>query len=86
MGRDELLRQKREKEEARKAFSDELNKKYKDPASIKYDLFDEAGVKVGYVEYFPDSDNLYIDTGFGMSVKGCALKSLRDILNKILDE
>jgi hypothetical protein len=81
MGRDTLLRQKKEKEEALK----EISQKYKDPASIKYDLFDESGAKAGYVEYTPESDVLFISTG-NARVEGRVLKSLRDVLNKLLDE
>jgi hypothetical protein len=82
MGRDTLLKQKKEKEEALK----EISQKYKDPASIKYDLFDEDGAKAGYVEYMPQSDTLYINAGSAVSIEGCVLKSLRDVLNKLLDE
>jgi len=82
MGRDELLRQQKEKDEAIKAAM----QKYKDPSSIKYDLTDEDGAKAGYVEYMPKSDTAYINAGEAASVKGSVLKSLRDALNKLLDE
>ena len=80
MGRDELLKQKREREEAQK----ELDQKYKNPASIKYDLFDEAGNKTGFVEYTPQNDIIFISPE-SAGINGKYIRSLRDILNKLLD-
>ena len=82
MGRDELLRQRKERDEAQK----ELDRKYKNPASIKYDLYDESGNKCGDTEYFPQTDQLQIFIKGRVSIEGTVLKSLRDILNKILDD
>jgi len=82
MGRDQLLRQKREYDEAVK----EVMQKYKDPASIKYDLQDESGLPAGFVEYMPKSDTVYIHTSGTHDIPGSIIKSLRDILNKILDD
>jgi len=76
------LQQKKEKEEALK----ELSQKYKDPSSIKYDLYNDNGDKVGFAEYTPQNDNLFISSGAPSSIQGNVLKSLRDILNKLLDE
>jgi hypothetical protein len=82
MGRDTLLKQKKEKDEVLK----EISQKYKDPASIKYDLFKDDGTKAGYVEYMPQSDTLYIHAGRQSNIDGNVLRSLRDVLNKLLDE
>ena len=79
MGRDELLRQKKEREEALK----ELNQKYKDPASIKYEMRSESGT-VYHAEYLPGNDTLILSCG--SEIKGELLKPLRDILNKLLDD
>ena len=81
MGRDELLRQKKARDEAQK----ELERKYKNPASIKYDLYNESGNKCGSVEYAPQSDKLILYNGSITTIEGTVLKSLRDVLNKILD-
>ena len=83
MGRDELLRQKREYDEAVK----EAMQKYKDPASVKYDLQHESGSPAGYAEYSPKSDavSIFAD-GTRADFAGGILKSLRDVLNKILDD
>lgn len=75
MGRDALLREKKEKEAV-----------FRDLAGIKYELFDDDGKKAGYVEYSPQSDTLLIDHGAPLYVNGSVLRSLRDILNKQLDE
>jgi N-acetylneuraminic acid mutarotase len=83
MSRDTLLRQQKEKDDAIK----EAMQKYKDPSSIKYDLCDEAGINAGYMEYQPNNDTVYIRTnGEVTSIEGKVLKSLRDVLNKLLDE
>ena len=83
VGRDQLLRQKREYDEAVK----EVMQKYKDPASVKYDLQDESGSPAGFIEYMPKSDTVaIISGGTHASFDGGILKSLRDVLNKILDD
>jgi len=83
MGRDQLLRQKKEYDEAVK----EVMQKYKDPPSVKYDLYKESGSSAGFVEYFPKSDTVSIVAGGSHAViDGDILKSLRDVLNKILDD
>lgn len=82
MSRDSLLKQKKEKDDALK----ELSQKYKDPSGIKYDLYNDDGEKNGFVEYSPQSDNLFINAGSPSYIQGNVLKSLRDILNKLLDE
>ena len=83
MGRDQLLRQKREYDEAVK----EVMRKHKDPASVKYDLQDESGSPAGYVEYSPKSDTVFIHAGGTRAdFAGGVLKSLRDVLNKILGD
>ena len=82
MGRDTLLQQRKEKEAALK----EIAEKYKDPASIKYDLYDDAGENAGYVEYSPNTDELTVSANRTVKIDGNVLKSLRDILNKLLEE
>ena len=83
MGRDELLKQKKEYDEAIK----EVMQKHKDPASIKYDVQYETGSPAGYVEYTPKNDTISISAdGAHATFSGKMLKSLRDALNKILDE
>jgi hypothetical protein len=83
MSRDTLLRRQKQKDDAVK----EAMQKYKDPSSIKYDLFYETGVNAGYMEYQPNNDTVYIKTnGEATSIEGKILKSLRDVLNKLLDE
>jgi hypothetical protein len=82
MGIDALLKQRKEKEEALK----EMSLKYKDPASIKYELLDELGSIAGYLEYLPKSDMVTIKAGSVTEISGSALKSLRDVINKLLDE
>ena len=82
MSRDQLLQQRKEKEAALK----EISEKYKDPAGIKYDLFDESGNLSGHVEYSPVGDMVTIRTGSSATIDGKYLKSVRDVLNKILDE
>jgi hypothetical protein len=47
MGRDELLKQKKEYDEAMK----EVKLKYREPADIKYELQNESGASIGYIEY-----------------------------------
>jgi len=82
MGRDELLRQRKEKEEALK----EIAQKFKDPLSVKYELFDDEGRLAGYLEYQPKDDKIGVNAGGWMSIDGKVIKSLRDALNKLLDE
>jgi hypothetical protein len=82
MSREELLKQKKEKDEALK----EITEKYKDPLSIKYELFNDAGGKAGYAEYMPQGDYLSIRAGSTTNIDGNILRSLRDVLNKLLDE
>ena len=82
MGRDELLKQKRERD----AALNELNQKYKDPAGIKYDLLDETGNVAGSLEYMPKSDSVILHAPKRAEIDGNMLKSLRDALNKLLDE
>ena len=82
MGRNELLKQKQEKEEAIKA----LNQSLKTPDSIKYNLVTDAGLKAGYVEYFPLSDSIVVSHRELSTIKGDVLRSLRDILNQLLDD
>ena len=83
MGRNDLLKQKREYEEALK----KAMQNYKDPASIKYDLHNEKNVKIGYVEYFPKNDSVEISGPSGaMMLEGDALKSLKDVIDKLLDD
>ena len=83
MGRDQLLRQKREYDEAVK----EVMRKYKDPAGVKYDLHHESGSPAGFIEYMPKSDTVFIHAGgTHAEFAGGILKSLRDVLNKILDD
>ena len=82
MGRNDLLRQRKERDEAQK----ELDQKYKNPSSVKYDLCDEYGNNHGNAEYFPQTDQLQIFTKSRVSIEGALLKSLRDVLNKLLDE
>jgi len=64
MGRDELLRQKKEREEALK----EIDQKFKDPLSVKYELFDEKGNKAGHLEYHPKGDTVGIHAGSVVSL------------------
>jgi len=84
MGRDALLTQKREYDEAFK----ELKQKYKAPAAIKYELQNESGSSFGSVEYRPHDDTIAIVVpGSPHAVfSGTVIRSLRDALNKILDE
>jgi len=82
MGREELLRQKKEKEAAIKKISEEYKAP---PSSVKYDLFDDTGVKAGYMEYFTMTDDLVINCHGLSIIKGNVLKSIRDNLNILLD-
>jgi N-acetylneuraminic acid mutarotase len=83
MNRDELLRQQRLKDEAIKAAM----QKYKDPSGIKYDLCDDEGANAGYIEYNPKNDSACINACGEMAIiEGKVLKSLRDALNKLLDD
>ena len=82
MGRDSLLKLMNEKEAALKEFT----AKYKDPPSIKYDLLNEKGENAGYVEYRPKDDKVIIATAGSAEISGTVLKSLRDAINKLLDE
>jgi hypothetical protein len=83
MNRDELLRQQRLKDEAIK----EAMRKYKDLSGIKYDLCDDKGVNAGYIEYNPKNDSVIIKAFGEMAhIEGKVLKSLRDALNKLLDD
>ena len=85
MTRNELLQQKKEKEEAIIRAVEE----HKYLNSIKYDLFNEDKTRAGFVEYFTESDIFCVDLKYENTVKviikGTTLKSLRDILNKLLD-
>ena len=83
MSRNALLQQKKEKEDALK----EISQKFKDPSGIKYDIFYESGDKAGYLEYQPKDDKVFLSAGStGTSIDGSILKSLRDVLNKLIDE
>jgi len=83
MSRNELLRQKTKRENAFKEFE----RTHKSPAIIKYGLKNEAGIECGYVEYNPQSDTVQILTPLcNAVVEGAMIKSLRDAINKLLDE
>ena len=82
MGRDSLLKIINEKEAALKEFAE----KYKDPPSIKYDLFYENGENAGFMEYRPKDDKVIIATAGSVEISGTVLKSLRDAINKLLDQ
>ena len=82
MGREELLQQKAEREKAMK----EISQRCKLPDSIKYDLFNDEGLKAGYVEYFLANDSLVINHQGLLTVKGTVLKSLHEVLGKLLKE
>ena len=82
MSRDILLKQKKEKEEALK----EISQKYKDLASIKYDLYNEDGTKAGFFEYAPSDDTVYLSIGHQVRFDARILKSLREVIGKLLDE
>ncbi|MDR2718830.1 MAG: hypothetical protein LBB89_12325 [Treponema sp.] len=83
MGRDILLKQKREHDEAMK----EAAQNHKDPPDIEYTLERESNLPAGCVKYMPKDDTLSIHTDGKLAIlKGDILKSLRDILNKILDD
>ncbi|MDR0474381.1 MAG: hypothetical protein LBH43_12005 [Treponema sp.] len=82
MGRDELLRRKKEMDEALK----EISQKYKAPAGIKYNFCNEAGGRCGSVEYDPENDTVKIFYTGSVTIDGGMLKPLRDALNKLLDE
>ena len=80
MSRTELLKQYNEKEATLK----ELNQKYNYPETLKYDLRSESGELRGSVEYIPKDDFLKISCGY--AIKGDSIKSLRDILNKLIND
>jgi len=82
MSRNALLRQQREKDEAIK----EAMQKYKDPSGLKYDLYDEKGQRIGYLEYNPKNDTATIAEKQMMLINGGTLKSLRDAIDKLLDD
>jgi hypothetical protein len=83
MGRDELLKQKKEYDEAMK----EVKLKYSEPADIKYELHDESGSSAGYVEYRARNDTVILSSGGSEAeFSGAVLRSMRGALNKILDE
>jgi len=85
MSRKEQLQRKAEKAEA----IEEVAGRYKDPEKEKYILCSDSGNSTGIVEYNPETDSIAIDTldACGkLTIRGCYLKSLRDILNKLLDE
>ena len=81
MGRDELLKQKRDREEALK----EVDLKHKNPTSIKYDIFNDKGENIGNAEYLPQPDELIINAGRTTRIDGNILRSLRDVIDKLLD-
>lgn len=83
MGRDALLKQKREYDEAIK----EVKQKYKDPASIKYEIQGETGSSYGHLEYRPHNDTIVIVSGgTHAEFSGEMIKPLRDALNKLTDD
>jgi len=85
MSRKEQLQRKTEKAEA----IEEVSGRYKDPEKEKYVLCSDSGNSTGIVEYNPETDSITIDTldtCGKLTVNGCYLKSLRDILNTLLDE
>jgi hypothetical protein len=79
MGREILLKQKNELDEAMK----EVLQKYKEPCSLKCELKDESGAVAGYVEYMPSNDTFTIIASGGVYAGGI-MKSLRDALNRLL--
>jgi hypothetical protein len=84
LSRDSLLQEQKEKDEAIK----EAMQKYKDVASIKYNLFNENGSEAGFLEYSPKTDSVMIGIPGEQKtiIAGKVLKSLRNVLNKLLDE
>ena len=83
MSREELLNQKKERDEALKQIADKLKAP---PSSVRYDLIDDSGNKAGYMEYFLNTDSLVIKCHGLIDIKGNVLKSLRDNLTALLDE
>jgi hypothetical protein len=83
MSRDTLLQQQKDKDEAFK----ELSQKYKDPPTLKYEIVSDTGAIAGSIEYNPKGDHVYIKIGgTAANIEGNVLKSLRDTLNKLLED
>jgi ATP-dependent protease HslVU (ClpYQ) peptidase subunit len=81
MGREILLKQKKELDDAMK----EVLQKYKEPCSLKCELKDESGAVAGYVEYMPSNDTFtIIASGSGGAYAGGIMKSLKEALEKLL--